>query len=179
MALSMLKVLGRYLKKRVFQSSADGAEYDTSNGYSLHKTAKLIRYSTIEIGKGTEIKDYVIIQSFSCIKIGENCQINPFTVLYGGDIFIGNDVMIAPHCMIASGNHDYKQTEMPMRYAGILTKGPIIIEDDVWIAAHVTITDGVKIGKGAVIAANSCVTKNVEPYAIYAGVPAKKVGTRI
>ena len=80
--------------------------------------------------------------------------------------------------MIAAGNHDYIQTDLPMRFAGNLTKGPIIIGDDVWIGANSTITDGVKIGKGAVIAANSCVNCDVEEYSIYGGVPARKIGSR-
>jgi len=60
-----------------------------------------------------------------------------------------------------------------------LTKGPITIEDDVWIAANCTIGDGVTIGRGAVVAANSFVNKDVEAYDIVGGVPAKKIGSRL
>lgn len=176
----MSKVTGMFLRKvyRYIRRKLTKDEYLHINNYHLHRTAKLIAHAKIQIGANTEIKDYVIIQSFTSVVIGEHCQINPFTVLYGGEIYIGNNVMIAPHCVIASGNHDFKQLEKPMIHAGILTKGPIIIEDDVWIGANVSIVDGVKIGKGAVIAASSCVTKNVGPYEIYAGVPAKKIGQR-
>ena len=175
----MSKVIGKFKDKFFAKKNSYFEGYRlTKEGYYMHATAKLLPFSEISIGKGTELKDYVIIQSFGKIVIGEGCQINPFTVLYGGEIYIGNDVMIAPHCVIVSGIHDYKQLDKPMKYAGILTKGPIFIEDDVWIAANVTIADGVKVGKGAVIAANSCVTKDVEPYAIYGGVPAKKIGSR-
>lgn len=55
---------------------------------------------------------------------------------------------------------------------------PVIINDDVWIVANVTILKGVKIGEGSVIAAGSVVTKDVEPYCIYGGVPAKKLKHR-
>jgi acetyltransferase-like isoleucine patch superfamily enzyme len=148
---------------------------------NIDPTAVLKGKNLIKIDKTAEIKAYVIITTFAKpIEIGENSQINPFTVIYGGSsVIIGKDVMIAPHCMIAAGNHDYKQTEKPMRFAGNLTKGPIIIEDDVWIGANCTITDGVKIGKGAIIGANSLVNKDVQPYDIVGGVPAKKISNRL
>lgn len=153
--------------------------YCLYKGSWIHKTSRIDNYDTLEIGNNVEIKEYTILQIFDGkIKIGNNTQLNPFTVIYGGDVFIGEDVLIAPHCMIAAGNHDYIQTDTPMRHAGNLTKGPIIIEDDVWIGANSTITDGVKIGKGAVIAANSCVRCDVEEYSIYGGVPARKIGSR-
>jgi acetyltransferase-like isoleucine patch superfamily enzyme len=127
-----------------------------------------------------QIKDYVIIQTFgSPVVIGKNTQINPFTVMYNRTgIYIGDNVMIAPHCMLASGNHNYKQLDKPMISAGAYSSGPIVIEDDVWIGANCTITDGVKIGKGAVVGANSVVTKDVRPYDIVAGVPARVINNR-
>ena len=69
--------------------------------------------SRVRIGKGAEIKDYVIIRTYeNPVVIGEYVQINPFTVIYGGSgVQIGNNVMIAPHCMIAAGDHDFRQTE--------------------------------------------------------------------
>jgi acetyltransferase-like isoleucine patch superfamily enzyme len=149
--------------------------------YFVHATAKLEDPSLITIGDGSEINDYVIIRTArNKVSIGSNTQVNPFTVIYGGSgVIIGNNVMIAPHCMIASGNHDFKQTEYPMRFAGTLTKGPIIIEDNVWIGANCTITDGVVIGKESVIGANSVVTKNVEPWSVMSGVPAVKIASRL
>jgi acetyltransferase-like isoleucine patch superfamily enzyme len=146
----------------------------------IHKTAQIEKRELIEIAKTAEIKDYVIIRAYTKpVIIGEFTQINPFTVIYGhSEIKIGNNVMIGPHCMIAAGNHDYLQTEKPMRFAGALTKGPIIIEDNVWIGANSTITDGVTIGRDAVVGANSVVTANVNPFEIVAGTPAKVIGKR-
>lgn len=148
--------------------------------YSIHKTAQLEKKELIIIKRRAEIKDFVIIRTYTDeVRIGEYTQINPFTVIYGGSgVYIGDNVMIAPHCMIAGGNHDFKQIEKPMRHAGNLSKGPIIIEDNVWIGANCTITDGVTIGKDAVVAANSVVTKDVQAYDIVGGVPAKVIGNR-
>lgn len=148
--------------------------------FFVHPTAQLDDINLIEIKENAEIQDYVIIRTYhNPVKIGANSQINPFTVIYGGSgVFLGDNVMIAPHCMIAAGDHDFKQTDTPIRFAGTLTKGPIIIEDNVWIGANCTITDGVKIGKDAVVAANSVVTKDVAPYDIVGGAPAKVLGNR-
>ncbi|WP_209389492.1 DapH/DapD/GlmU-related protein [Chryseobacterium sp. RR2-3-20] len=146
----------------------------------IHKTVRIDNYDNLIIGNNVEIKENAIIQIFNGkIKIGNNTQLNPFTVIYGGNVTIGENVLIAPHCMIASGNHNFLQVKVPIRFADDITKGPITIDDDVWIGANSTITDGVHIGKGAVIAANSCVTKDVEDYSIYGGVPAKKIGSRL
>lgn len=146
----------------------------------ISDTAVLTNKKYIKLGKFSEIQEYVVIKTASnFVEIGEYCQLNPFTVVYGGSgVKIGNNVMIGPHCMIASGNHDYIQTKLPMRFSGSLTNGPIIIGDNVWIGSNSTITDGVTIGKDAVVGANSVVTKNVSPYDIVAGVPAKVIGNR-
>lgn len=148
--------------------------------YFLSDTAILENKDFIEIKNDAEIQDYVIIKTFeNKVVIGSYTQINPFTVIYGGSgVVIGDNVMIAPHCMIVAGNHDFKQIEKPIRFAGNLTKGPIIIEDNVWIGANCTITDGVRIGNDAVIAANSVVNKDVPAYEIVGGVPAKSIGNR-
>lgn len=157
-----------------------GYVYKMKFGYFIHETACLEKRNLIRIKRRAEIQDHVIIRTFvNPVLIGEYTQINPFTVIYGGSgVNIGDNVMIAPHCMIAAGNHDYKQTDKPIRQAGNLTRGPINIEDGVWIGANCTITDGVTIGHDAVVAANSVVTKDVAPYDIVGGVPAKVIANR-
>lgn len=66
----------------------------------------------------------------------------------------------------------------PYRYADLNKKFPVVIGNDVWIGSNVTMIAGVKIGDGAVVAAGAVVTKDIEPYTIVAGVPAKKIGQR-
>lgn len=166
-------------KKRmdVFNSMYPGIK----EKYFVHPLAIIERKDLVDIGDGTEINEYVIIKTQkNKVKLGKYVQLNPFTVIYGGTgITIGDNVMIAPHCMIASGNHDFKQTGYPMRFAGTLSKGPIIIEENVWVGANCTITDGVRIGKESLIAANSVIINDVEPWSIVGGVPAVKIGTRL
>lgn len=149
--------------------------------YFLDPTVRLRGNGIIQIGDNAEIKDYVVIQAArDAVIIGEFTQINAFTVIFGySEVNIGRNVMIGPHCMISSGNHDFKQTEVPMRFAPALTKGPTIIEDNVWIGSHCVITDGVKIGTEAVVGAGSVVTKDVQPFDIVAGVPARVIGNRL
>ena len=60
----------------------------------------------------------------------------------------------------------------------IVSKGPILIEDDVWIGANVTILKGVTIKRGSIVAAGSVVNKDVEAFSIFGGIPAKKIGER-
>jgi len=146
----------------------------------IRPTAILEPRRLIKIGHKALICDYVIIRSpENPVVIGAFCQINPFTVIYGGSgVHIGDNVMIAPHCMIAAGDHDFRQIEKPIRFAGNLSKGPIVIEDNVWIGANCTITDGVRIGRDAVVGAGSVVTHDVAPYDIVAGVPARVIGNR-
>jgi len=110
--------------------------------------------------------------------IGENSFLNNFcTVIALGDISIGNNVMVAPMCSIISGNHNFDRVDIPMIEQGYSAKG-IVIEDDVWIGVNSVILDGVVVGKGSIIAAGSVVTKDVTPYTIVAGNPAKKIKNR-
>lgn len=149
-------------------------------GYYISNTAIIQSKKHLKIKRRAEIQDYVIIRgTMNVVEIGEFSIINPFTVIYSGSgVIIGDNVMIAPHCMIASGNHGFKQTDIPMRHAADISNGPIIIENGVWIGANSTITDGVRIGYEAVVAAGSVVTKDVEPWDIVGGVPAKVIGNR-
>lgn len=90
---------------------------------------------------------------------------------------IGNYVMIGPYCLFASVKHGFEDWRKPMIFQPV-SEAPITIENDVWIGAKVTVIGGVTIGNGAIVAAGSVVTKNVKPYAIVGGVPAKLIRYR-
>ncbi|NJK41072.1 MAG: acyltransferase [Acaryochloridaceae cyanobacterium SU_2_1] len=135
--------------------------------------------SKIIIGDRTLISSFVILRTYGgTIRIGDSSFINSFSALYGhGDLIIGNGVLIGPQVTIIPVNYGFKDRQIPFREQTPTTKG-IIIEDDVWIGAGVTILDGCTIGQGAVIGAGAVVTKSVEPYAIVAGVPAQQISSR-
>lgn len=103
--------------------------------------------------------------------IGENCR------LYG-KVKIGNDVLMGPDCIFYTWNHEYNDANMKILDQGRTQMKEIIIEDDVWICARVVVMPGVKIGKGAVIAAGAVVTKDIPQYAVVGGVPAKVIKYR-
>ncbi len=90
---------------------------------------------------------------------------------------IGDFVMIGPYCLFATVHHGFDDWKTPMIFQEAVEK-PIVIEDDVWIGANVTVLGGVTIGRGAVVAAGAVVSKDVEPYAIVGGVPAKLIRYR-
>lgn len=142
----------------------------------IHPLSSLRNHKKISIGINVIINRNVNIW-VSRLSLGNNVQINPGTCIYG-NVTIGNNVMIAPNCMIAGGNHGIKNIPEPMITQTCTSKGPIIIEDDVWIAANSVILDGVRIGSGAVIGAGSVVTKDIPSFAIVVGIPAKIIKYR-
>lgn len=111
------------------------------------------RGATLTIGEGTFVNVGAVISTRHSIKIGKNCQ-------------IANQVIIMDDDFHGLENRD---TPPPAE--------PIVIEDDVWLATRSTILKGVRIGKGAVVAAGAVVTRDVPPYALVGGVPARVIRT--
>lgn len=173
----------RFKKKlRLAYSRYVRNELPSISQYHVHPTALLYNKENIQLDPSCLVCEYVIVRApAATLKVGKHSQLGPFSVFFTGDngISIGNDVMISPHCVFAAGNHEHRRIDIPMMQAGSVSKGPIVIDDDVWIGANCTITDNVRIGKGAVVAANSVVNKNVEPYDIVGGVPASKISSRL
>lgn len=125
------------------------------------------------IGKGTRIDLTTYILPISRLHLGMHTHINRGCLLRAaGGITIGNNVSISYKCNIMSGSHKVNSPTFESEHKSI------VIEDYVWIGVGATILKGVTIGQGAVVAAGSVVTKDVPPYAIVAGVPAKVIGER-
>ena len=105
------------------------------------------------------------------IHLGKNVFINACCNFQDqGGIFIGNNVLIGHDVTLATINHDVN-----IETRGNMLLKPIIIEDDVWIGSGAIIIQGVRVGKGAIIAAGAIVTKDVEPFSVVGGVPAKLI----
>lgn len=150
-------------------------------GVYLDKNVELQRYpKNIFVGD-----DVVLKEGARICACNENAEIhigNRTTIGFHNFIFasagiaIGDDCLIAPFVYIVDSNHRAKLGQN-INLQGNDTAS-IQIGNDVWIASNVTILKGVTIGDGAIIAANSVVNKDVPPYEIWGGSPAKKLGNR-
>ncbi len=132
------------------------------------------------LGDGVIISRCTYIQS-KCgnIDIGDHCSIGVQCYITAvSDLRIGKHVLIAGQCYIGGGRYPMDRDGIPMKEKGAYSDGPIVIGDDVWIGAGVKILDNIKIGEGAIVGAGAVVNKDVAPYTIVGGVPAKVIGTR-
>ncbi|WP_192347328.1 acyltransferase [Algoriphagus sp. Y33] len=112
------------------------------------------------------------------LKVGNNSSIGPYSYIgCSGYIEIGHNVMMSPRVSIYSENHNFADVDYPMIEQGV-TRSYVKIEDDCWIAANSVILAGVTIGRGTVVAAGSVVTKDVPPYSVIAGNPARIIKSR-
>lgn len=129
----------------------------------------------VRIDRGVEIK----AEKDNCqIEIGENTYIGSYTVIAGpGTVKIGKNCLIAAHSGIYANNHNFSDPNRTIREQGVTRKG-IVIEDDCWLGDGVKVLDGVTIGQGSVIGAGAVVTKDIPPYSVAVGVPAKVVSRR-
>jgi len=130
----------------------------------------------LKIGNGCTIEPYVNIGKGEDIVIGNMCQINERVYIQSGKI--GNYVLIAPNATLLGKFHSFERMDIPMALQGITKDIPPIIEDDVWIGRNVVIMPGVTIGTGSIVGANAVVTKDVAPFSIVGGVPAKLIRKR-
>ncbi|TKB99251.1 CatB-related O-acetyltransferase [Pedobacter cryophilus] len=117
----------------------------------------------------------------SHLDIGENTSFGEFCDIRaaGGYIKIGNDCLIAQNVRIIAANHCIEKKILLRENPWDEEKNNVIIGNDVWIGCGAIILPGVIIGDGCVIAAGSVVTKNVQPYTVVGGNPAKFLKTRI
>ena len=113
------------------------------------------------------------------LKMGNRSSIGAYSFIgCSGRIDIGDDVMIGPRITLIAENHVFADATKPMKEQGVTNKG-ITIGNDVWIGTCVTVLDGVTIADHSVVAAGSVVTKDVPPYTIVAGVPARPLKSRM
>lgn len=113
------------------------------------------------------------------VHLGEGSSVSNNSCLSGAGagVHIGQHVMIAPNCCLVAFNHGTEPNGVPMVQQP-LVEAPIVIEDDVWIGANSTITAGVTIRRGAIVAANSVVIRDVGPLEVVGGVPARLLKMR-
>ncbi len=147
------------------------------------ETGFRITYSkNISIGSnsyfGVDCKIYASHQSL--IKIGSNITFNSNVMINArgkGKIEIGDNVLIGPNVVLRSNNHKFDDIDIPIAMQGMID-GEIIIKNGVWISSNCVVLPNCTIGEGAIVAAGAVVTKDVEPFSIVGGIPAKVIGTR-
>jgi acetyltransferase-like isoleucine patch superfamily enzyme len=168
---------------RQFELRISGIEIAPSCLISRSVTARLGITANctgfITIAERSQLEPGVMLDAWGgSIKIAENVFIGSYTVIYGhGGVTIGKDSLIAMHCRILSSNHT-----IPDRQTRIRSQPDILLStkigEDVWLGAGVTVLGGVNIGDGCVVGAGSVVTKDLPPYSIAVGVPAKVIRMR-
>jgi acetyltransferase-like isoleucine patch superfamily enzyme len=180
--LQGIKNSGRNISISLRATMKGGSRIRLGNNILIERDVMLIADapdSIIEIGSGTWLFYHSILNtSGGWIKVGNDCTVNSFAVLYGnGGLEIGNGVRIAPHVVIAAMNHRFENPDIPIWKQRIKAEG-IKIGDDVWIGAGAKVLDGVTIGRGSVIGAGAVVTDNIPPYSVAVGVPARVIKKR-
>lgn len=120
----------------------------------------------------------IMIGNGGLLRIGNNSLLNHgYVVSVLSEVWIGDNVLIGEYVSIRDNDHIYSSRKVPISTQG-MKSDKIKIENDVWIGRGVLITSGVTIGEGSIVAGNSVVTKNVPPYSVVGGVPAKLIKHR-
>lgn len=136
--------------------------------------------------QGVTIGDEVLL-SRNCIiqgktgplSIGSRSDIGCNTVITSiSGITVGDHILIGGNCYIGGGRYVADRRDVPIMDQGMYSRGPVVIEDDVWIGAGAMVLDGVQVRRGSIIGAGALVTRDVPEYTIVAGVPARVVGLR-
>jgi len=154
----------------------DNVVIDDYSVLSLRGTGKeRIRIGNgVLIGRGVQLKaraGSIFIDDFA--NISSRCFIGSTS-----EVHIGKYCLFAGNCFVGGVQHGFERSDVPIVQQELIMKGGIRIEDDVWLGVNVVVNDGVTIGKGAVVGAGSVVTRDIPPYKIAVGVPAKVVNTR-
>jgi maltose O-acetyltransferase len=103
--------------------------------------------------------------------LGINCKVR-------GPLEIGDDVMMGPEVLIMTSSHKFDRIDIPMSKQGDLPLKKVVIGSDVWIGARVIILPGITIGSGSIIGAGAVVTRDIPPFSVVGGVPARILKTR-
>ncbi len=144
----------------------------SDNGPDNAKRAEILGFG----GRNTLIAPGAIVRVPHPEKIGSNVFIGLYSYV-NGDVTIEDDVLVGPHCALTAGHHKFDPaTRSFSARTNADYDNSIVIGRGSWLAAGVTVTAGVRIGRGNLICANAVVTKDTPDFAIMAGVPARQRG---
>ncbi len=149
--------------------------------WPLHGNAReLLREGRLELGDGVLVSPHVLLEAHrpGRIVIGEGTFLNVAVQVAAVELVeIGVHCMFAHGCFIADHDHRFDDVTKPLGRQGKTSRGPVRIGDHVWCGANVVITSGVTIGERCVIGANSVVTRDLPPYSVAVGAPAKAIAS--
>ena len=151
--------------------------------------AELVRSQALEhtiprrglrVGARSWIADTVSIIDPQNVEVGSRVSVGPYARLWASPnarLVIADDVLIGPNVIIVTANHGFAQRDVRVGDQPQIEQD-VLIGRDAWIGANAVILPGIRIGEGAVVAAGSVVNRDVEPYAVVGGVPARPIGER-
>lgn len=132
----------------------------------------------VALGHHVTFYPRVSIRGCGRLTVGDHCSINSGAIFgLTCDLTLGRHVLVGDNVSFRTADHEFTDTVTPISVQGE-RRGSIVVEDDVWLGANVTVLRGVRIGCGAIVGANAVVTRDVPAYAIVGGVPAKLIGNR-
>jgi len=169
------KKLISHLFSKIFSIIED--ELEKRKNRELEKINLRLQKNIQSCGFEVKFNGNVFISNTHTISIGNNVHIgdNAFIKTEGG-LTIGDNTHISRNFTLYTINHEYEGTALP--YDSDIQLKPVSIGKNVWIGMNVNVTPGVKIGEGAIIGLGSTVTKDVPPYSIVGGAPAKVIKDR-
>lgn len=134
----------------------------------------VLPFKPFSIGDYSTIEDFATVNNgVGAVSIGHHSRVGLGNVIIG-PVTIGNNVILAQNIVASGLNHGYENIHIPIHQQPVTTS-EITIEDDCWIGANVVITAGVTIGRHSVVAGGAVVTKNIPPYCVAVGNPAKVI----
>lgn len=134
----------------------------------------VVPYNRFDLGERAIVESFATVNNIvGDVLVGKHSLIGMYNSILG-PISIGDHVMLAPHVVLSGLNHSFEDVSKPIVHQPTTVR-PIVIEDGAWVGAGSIVTAGVRIGRNAVVAGGSVVTRDVPPYSVAAGNPAKVV----
>lgn len=132
----------------------------------------VLPFQPFRLGAGSTIEDFSVINNgVGAVVIGDHSRVGIGNVLIG-PVTVGNQVILAQNVVLSGLNHGYEDVTVPIRQQPVSTR-EIVVEEECWLGANVVVTAGVRIGRHSVVAAGSVVTKDVPPFSVVGGNPAR------
>lgn len=159
-----------------------GSQFNLEEGCEIVGLSKqgIVFGNRCTVGRGAIIRptNVLLDEPGEGLRVGDHSNIGPLAYIgCSGFIEIGSGVMMGPRVSLMAETHKFDDASRPMKQQGV-ERSFIRIEDDVWIGVNATVLSGVTVGRGSIIAAGAVVTKDVAPYSVVAGIPAKVIRMR-